>query len=143
MKKWMKDFGWTDKNGGNLITGNNTQNAGMTWGEHLLGPLLILLGQPINALKPIGALGSKSGSSIASVTLRNIPGQLPFGIRLFGTRGIGAAAGRLVPYLGWGITVLDLIITPCPNIPTPGGWERPLAPADNTRIAPPIVPPIF
>lgn len=85
------------------------------WG-HVVGPSLILLGQPIRALKPIGALGSKPGSSIASYTLSkafpqrftNIFGK-KIGIQIakkVGTNTIGRALGRFVPYVGWGITVV-------------------------------------
>ena len=83
--------------------------------KHLIGPSLILLGQPIRALKPIGALGSKPGSSIASYTLsKTLPQRFTsvFGkktgtqiAKKVGTNTIGRAIGRFVPYLGWGITI--------------------------------------
>lgn len=45
---------------------------------HWLGPGMILLGQPINSLKPVAALGSKPGSSVASYTLSKIfPWKIP------------------------------------------------------------------
>ncbi len=85
------------------------------WG-HVVGPSLILLGQPIRALKPIGALGSKPGSSIASYTLsKAFPQRFTnvFGKKIgtqiakkVGTNTIGRALGRFVPYVGWGITVV-------------------------------------
>jgi hypothetical protein len=94
------------------------QQAGMEGGEHLIGPGLILLGQPIKALKPIGALGSKPGSSIASYTLsKAIPQTFTktlgkeVGTEVatrVGTNVIGRALGRFVPYVGWGLTLYDV-----------------------------------
>jgi len=111
--------------------------------RHVVGPTLIALGQPINALKPVGALGSKPGTSIASVIFRNIPGKLPFGMKLFGTRGLGAAIGRFVPYLGWGITALDIFTIPPTFAPNPNnGWEPLLPQVDNTRVVLPQPLPI-
>jgi RHS repeat-associated protein len=40
--------------------------------DHFVGPALILLGQPIKFLKPVGVAGSKEGSSIASWGLSKI-----------------------------------------------------------------------
>ena len=89
------------------------QVAGLSgdW-KHFVGPSLIFLGQPIRALKPIGALGSKPGSSIASYTLsKAFPQRFTnvFGKKIgtkiakkVGTNTIGRAIGRFVPYLGWG-----------------------------------------
>ena len=97
---------------------NNLYSAGYNdnW-KHLVGPSLILLGQPIRALKPIGALGSKPGSSIASYTLsKAIPQRFTnvFGkkigtkiVKKVGTNTIGRAIGRFVPYVGWGMTIID------------------------------------
>jgi hypothetical protein len=86
-------------------------------GEHLIGPGLIALGQPINLLKPVGALGSKSGSSVASYTLSKLlPFRSPlikqattsvFGIES-STAVLGRALGRLTPFIGWGMTVWDV-----------------------------------
>ncbi len=85
--------------------------------RHIVGPSLILLGQPINYLKPIGALRSKPGSSIASSYLsRQFPKKLSeyalmrkLGVkRLLGTATTGRVAGRLVPYVGWFITAADI-----------------------------------
>ena len=93
------------------------QVAGLSgdW-KHFVGPSLIFLGQPIRALKPIGALGSKPGSSIASYTLsKAFPQRFTnvFGKKIgtkiakkVGTNTIGRAIGRFVPYLGWGITIV-------------------------------------
>jgi hypothetical protein len=93
------------------------QNAGFDGGEHFIGPALYLFGQPINALKPFGALGSESGSSIASYTLsKTFPQRFTkvFGkelgtniVKKTGTNVIGRFAGRMVPYAGWALTTYD------------------------------------
>ncbi len=90
----------------------------MNGGEHLVGPTLILLGQPINALKPSGALGSKPGSSIASYTLsKAFPKTFTkvlgkeVGTKVatkIGTNVIGRAVGRQIPYVGWALTAWDI-----------------------------------
>ncbi len=81
-----------------------SQEAGFS--EHLIGPTLIALGQPIKALKPVGALGSKAGSSIASKYLaKALPQKM--GVRVMGTTVLGRALGRLVPYAGWALTIND------------------------------------
>ncbi|PWG77934.1 Hint domain-containing protein, partial [Pararcticibacter amylolyticus] len=98
---------------------NVSQNESTLSGwEHLVGPGLIGLGQPIRALKPIGALGSKPGSSIASYTLsKALPRTFTktlgkeLGTKVatrIGTNVIGRALGRLVPWLGWGMTAYDV-----------------------------------
>jgi hypothetical protein len=84
----------------------------------LLGPLLIGLGQRITALKRVGALGSEKGSSIASKTLAKVIPQTftkvigkKLGTKIamkVGTNVIGRALGRLVPYVGWALTVKDV-----------------------------------
>jgi hypothetical protein len=100
-----------------------------------LGPTLIALGYPLDILKSVGALGSTPGSSIASVTLRKtLPFKLPGGLKLFGTRGMGASIGRAVPYAGWIVTGLDVATTPPHIISMPMGWSPSFAPVDNTRI---------
>jgi len=86
--------------------------------EHLIGPSLILLGQPMKALKPVGALGSKPGSSLASYTLsKTFPQKFTkvlgkkTGTKIatsVGTNVIGRAVGRFVPYAGWAITAWDV-----------------------------------
>ena len=82
-----------------------TNNAGVS--EHFIGPVLIALGQPIRTLKPVGALGSKVGSSIASKYLsKALPQKM--GVRILGTKVLGRALGRFVPYVGWGLTIYDL-----------------------------------
>jgi len=82
--------------------------------EDFVGPSMILLGQPIKALKPVGALGSKPGSSIASYTLsKAIPLKFTKALgknagtkvaTTLGTNTIGRAVGRGVPYAGWLLT---------------------------------------
>ncbi|PWT72118.1 MAG: hypothetical protein C5B59_16635 [Bacteroidetes bacterium] len=82
------------------------------------GPALIGLGQPLDVLKPRGALGSEPGSSIASKILSK---ALPFTSRALkrntrkvvakvvgkqiakrvGTAVVGRFIGRLVPYVDW------------------------------------------
>jgi RHS repeat-associated protein len=97
--------------------GDNIQQAGFEGGEHLIGPIFIAIGQPINLLKSIGALGSKPGSSIASYTLSKLlPFRSPlikqattsfFGLKS-STAVLGRALGRLTPGIGWGMTVWDV-----------------------------------
>lgn len=88
---------------------------------HLIGPALIELGRPYKVLKPVGALGSKAGSSIASYTLsKALPQRFTkvlgkkAGTKVatkIGTNVIGRALGRLVPGIGWGVTYYDAITT--------------------------------
>lgn len=94
-------------------------HAGFSGTKHLIGPTLILLGQPIKALKPVGALGSAPGSSIASKTLSKVIPQTftktlgrEVGTKVatnVGTNVIGRALGRLVPYVGWGMAIYDAL----------------------------------
>ena len=89
--------------------------------EHLIGPTLIGLGQPLKSLKPIGALGSKPGSSIASYSLSKLFPQRFTSVlgkkvgrkvaRVASSNTIGRAMGRSVPYLGWGLLGYDIITT--------------------------------
>jgi hypothetical protein len=89
-----------------------------------LGPTLIGLGQPFDILKPIGAAGSKPGSSIASYTLsKALPYSSPLlkrttrkvaakiigkqAAKKVGTAIVGRFLGRLVPYAGWALTAKD------------------------------------
>jgi len=102
-----------------------------------LGPMLIGLGQPINFLKPFGALGSKPGSSIASFTLSKVmPGtftkllgkkvgrQL---VKKIGTNVIGRALGRWVPYLGIILTAVELM-------GDAGAYFNSLSPQEKMRV---------
>lgn len=89
--------------------------------EHFIGPTLIGLGQPIRALKPIGALGSKPGSSLASYTLSKLFPQrftTVFGkevgrkiAKVASSNTIGRAIGRSVPYIGYLLLGYDVIHT--------------------------------
>ena len=100
---------------------SNINYAKFEGGEHLIGPMLIGLGQPIKALKPIGALGSKPGSSIASFTLSKIFPQKFTEVlgdkagrkvaRYATSNTIGRALGRFVPGLGWILFGYDAITT--------------------------------
>jgi hypothetical protein len=94
-------------------------------GSPWVGPLLIGLGQPLTFLKPVGALGSQPGSSIASWALSK---ALPMRSALLkrtttkvvakvvgkqiakkvGTAVVGRFFGRLVPYVGWALFAHDL-----------------------------------
>jgi RHS repeat-associated protein len=92
--------------------------------NHTVGPTLILLGQPLDFLKPVGALGSKPGSSIASWTLsKALPQNIPAlkkaerkvvsivskkAAKKAGTAVLGRFLGRLVPGVGWALTAYDI-----------------------------------
>lgn len=88
--------------------------------EHWIGPALYAAGQPINMLKPVGALSSSAGSSIASYTLSKV---LPFKsplikqvtkqtVKFVGEKGstavLGRAIGRFVPVAGLILTTYDV-----------------------------------
>lgn len=89
--------------------------------RHLTGPILFLSGQRIKALKPVGALGSRKGSSIASWGLSKVfPKQISKETsrkleRILGEEIVkkstnpGRIAGRAVPYVGWALTAADVI----------------------------------
>lgn len=87
------------------------------------------MGQPIDYLKPVGALGSVPGSSIASKGLAKV---LPFSTaplkrvtrngltkvvgkkiarkvvnKVIGASVVGRLIGRFVPYVGWTATAYD------------------------------------
>lgn len=90
--------------------------AGFGINEHLIGPSLILLRQPILD-KRFVMKGASTGTSIASKTLsRAIPQTFTktlgkeVGTKVattVGTNVIGRALGRFVPWVGWGITIHD------------------------------------
>ena len=117
----------------------NNQQAGLVGREHFIGPTLIALGQPLKFLKPFGVLGSKPGSSIASYTLskalpqtftKTLGKELGTKVATFlGTNVIGRALGRLVPYVGWGITFYDAVDLTI-------GWDRVMTPASNDQWIP-------
>jgi hypothetical protein len=110
------------------LTPISSEEAGM---PYWLGTAMISVGQPINYLKPIGALGSKPGSSIASYALSKlIPGRFTtlFGRSLgtkiatkVGTNTIGRFLGRGVPILGGWITVGTIFQL---EIPSPTSFLR-------------------
>jgi hypothetical protein len=84
------------------------QQAGMG-GEDLVGPVLITLGARIEALKPVGALGSQRGSSIASTVLsKTLPVKMPF--RVAGTTNLGRMLGRVIPFTAAGVAMTALAI---------------------------------
>lgn len=103
-------YAYSTGEGFDLSSSGESSNEG---GEHsigfkqLRGPVLIGLGTRINALKPVGALGSQRGSSIASYTLRKVfPQRLS--TRVFGTKVLGGVFGRFVPYAGQALLIYDV-----------------------------------
>lgn len=106
-------------NGVGEIDGNNnknsllsnsevSQNGSNNSGLNILGPVLLASGQPIKALKPIGALGSKPGSSLASYMLsKALPQKIPF--RLMGSTVLGRGLGRFVPVVGQSLLIYDAV----------------------------------
>ena len=90
-----------------------------------VGLTLIYLGSPQYSLKPVGALGSRPGSSIASEWLsRKLPQRSPVlkqttrktvaavagkkVAKKVGTAVVGRFLGRLVPYVGWTLLIKDI-----------------------------------
>jgi len=58
---------------------------------------------------PVGALGSKPGSSVASYVLsKTITYSSPVIKKVAGTAVLGRALGRFVPWVGWGLTAYDV-----------------------------------
>lgn len=83
----------------------NNQNGSLS----PIGPTLILAGQKIKYLKPVGALGSSPGSSPASYTLRKaFPQKMTK--RVLGTRVLGGMLGRATPIVGWAYTGIEILI---------------------------------
>ncbi|MNE23782.1 hypothetical protein D3C80_1170530 [compost metagenome] len=103
-----------------VATSSDNNNNNNNW----LGPVLIMLGQPIKALKPVGACASSPGSSIASWTLAKVLPMESTALKKtqrkvvrvvskklakrVGTRVVGRFLGRLVPYVGWALTAYDV-----------------------------------
>jgi hypothetical protein len=97
----------------------NTYSYGLDGGWHLLGPSLVGLGAPMTLFKPLGALGSEAGSSIAShVLTKALPQTTKFALkslsitksgafRITNTTIVGRFAGRWVPFVGWGLMAYD------------------------------------
>ena len=113
-------FGPYTPNSATPNTKSGDQQTGLQGGEHFIGPALYLLGQPIDFLKPIGALGSKAGSSIASSALsKALPFKSPVikqitkvTAKMVGekasTNVAGRALGRFVPFLGEVLIAYDV-----------------------------------
>ena len=75
---------------------------------NMFGPALLASGQPVNFLKPVGALRSKPGSSIASYLLsKALPQKLPF--RLMGSTVLGRGLGRFIPVAGQSLLIYDAV----------------------------------
>ena len=75
--------------------------------KSVLGGSLVLAGQPI-LKKRFVMKGSSMGTSFASKYLSRIfPQTMP--TRILGTKVFGRALGRAVPYVGWGLLVIDVI----------------------------------
>ena len=81
-----------------------------------IGVGAVASGVPISALKPVGALGSAPGTSVASAALsRLLPVRLPFAIPTptlanpaASTAVLGRALGRFVPVGGVGLLAYDV-----------------------------------
>ena len=99
-------------------TNSNTSSSGTPW---WLGPALIGAGTRLTFLKPVGALGSRTGSSIASTLLsKAIP--LKFTkvlgkklgtqvVKKIGTNVVGRALGRAIPLVGVIWTLADIEVS--------------------------------
>lgn len=97
----------------------NTYSYGLDGVWHLVGPTLVGLGAPMTLFKPLGALGSEAGSSIASYVLtKALPQTTKFALnslsitksgafRITNTTIVGRFAGRWVPFVGWGLMAYD------------------------------------
>jgi RHS repeat-associated protein len=89
------------------------------------GPGLILVGERLDFLKPVGALGSQKGSSIASWTLSKVFPQRSLVLKQttrkvlakvvgkqiakkVATKVVGRFLGRMVPYVGWALLANDV-----------------------------------
>lgn len=90
----------------------------MLGNEHMIGPALIWLGQPILD-KRFVMKGALAGTSIASKALSKIIPQTftntlgrGAGTKVataIGTNVIGRGLGRWIPYAGWALTAYDVI----------------------------------
>lgn len=105
-----------------VVTGKRIEQN--SEGGDFVGPTMILLGQRLDFLKPVGALGSARGSSVASSVLsKALPQNIPAlkkaeqkvvsviskkAAKRAGTAVLGRFLGRLVPYVGWGMTIKDV-----------------------------------
>jgi RHS repeat-associated protein len=97
---------------------NDNSNNSNNWTPWWLGPVLIGSGLKFNFIKPVGALGSISGSSIASKVLgKAVPLKFTkvFGkkvgvqiVKKVGTNTVGRLLGRFVPYAGLIMTIHEI-----------------------------------
>jgi RHS repeat-associated protein len=99
----------------------NTYSYGIDGAWHLVGPTLIGLGTPfflkdgkvVRSIFGRGfqAEGAVARTSLASPILRKV---LPVntGVKILGTRTLGGILGRFTPYVGWGLTIYDLMTMP-------------------------------
>lgn len=84
-------------------------------GKHFIGPSMVVLGKNMKLLKPVGALSSRTGSSIASYVLSNTlrinigktGSSLALALTGARTSNLGRFIGRMFPGVGWGITAID------------------------------------
>jgi hypothetical protein len=73
----------------------------------IVGSALILAGQPL-IKKRFVTPGASLGTSLASKYLSQVlPQKMP--TRILGTRVLGRAIGRSIPYIGWSLIVIDVI----------------------------------
>jgi RHS repeat-associated protein len=99
-------------------------------GVNPIGPILILAGQPLDFLKPVGAMGSQTGSSVASWGLSKVFPQSTVPAKIYvrkkltkavgktiarkivnktmGATVWGRFIGRAVPGVGWGMVAYDI-----------------------------------
>jgi len=76
-------------------------------GKVIVGGAMVIAGQPILRKRFVMA-GSAEGTSIASKYLsRILPQRMP--TRVMGTRVLGRAIGRTVPFIGWALIVIDVV----------------------------------
>ena len=75
--------------------------------KSIIGGAMVLSGQPF-LKKRFVMKGSAAGTSIASKYLSKIlPQKMPF--RIIGTKVLGRAIGRAIPYVGWALLAIDAI----------------------------------
>ncbi len=75
--------------------------------KSIVGSAFIAAGQPILKKRFVMA-GSAAGTSIASKFLSSaLPQVMP--TRILGTKVLGRAIGRAVPYVGWALLIIDVV----------------------------------
>lgn len=88
----------------NVSYGNESKH---NFNKSIMGTTMVLAGQPI-LKKRFVMKGSAVGTSIASKYLsKALPQAMP--VRILGTKVLGRAIGRAVPYVGWGLLAIDTI----------------------------------